>query len=48
MEKEDEVCEECGGTGIVEIQTAPDDSYERPCSSCGGEDDFSGATEGDR
>lgn len=42
-----EVCPVCLGEGKVEIQTSPDESYFRACE-CQGEDDFSGASEGDR
>lgn len=42
-----EVCPVCLGEGKVEIQTAPDESHFRACE-CQSEDDFSGASEGDR
>lgn len=42
-----EICPICFGEGKVEISTAPDDSHTRACE-CQSENDFSGATEGDR
>lgn len=46
-ELEDSVCKICNGTGIVEAGTTPYNLEERACV-CQEEDDFSGASEGDR
>ncbi len=46
QDEEDDLCDECQGTGFVEIQTAPDDSVTMLCpEGCGDPLDFSEADE---
>lgn len=43
-----EKCEICGGEGVVTLRPGEDDEKEVVCPECYEEEDFSGATEGDR